>query len=104
MPCAQNAAAAVAKSAARRCANTVAAAAAAWAALLHCKDRLEDVTHAVTVVNVSHGVLPQTVTQAQGDDPAGHNGSSKYQAVSVSQRLDVDIIENFCVDHNQSKR
>lgn len=38
--------------------------------LLHRKDGLEHFPHAVTVVDVSHGVLPQTVTQAQGNDPA----------------------------------
>jgi hypothetical protein len=38
--------------------------------LLHRKDGLAHFPHTVTVVDVSHGVLPQTVMQAQGDDPA----------------------------------
>jgi hypothetical protein len=60
------------------CTPAPAAAAASVAALLHSEDGLEDLTHAVTVVNICHGVLPQAVTQAQGDDPA-HQDSNQPQ-------------------------
>jgi hypothetical protein len=88
MPCAQTAAAPVAGSAAGHCANTVAAAAATWDALLHCEGCIAEKAR-TTVVNVSHGVLLQMVTHAQGGGPARRNGSSRCQAMSVRQSYTV---------------
>jgi hypothetical protein len=54
--------------------------------LLKGEDLLEHLPDPVAIVNICHGVLPQSVAQAQGDNPAGQAQTQQTQQQQQQQQ------------------